>query len=534
MNLTSTPGVAEFDAAWSPDGDALAFATHTDASGDANIARSSLDPWAPVPVVASSASELGPDWHRLPASTSLCSPAADPGTEGPCRLGVEEALEGDADVPLDSAPEMDEGGDSARTTSVAVAPGITYRRIRDRRRRQRIFVLTINMSAGPRIGTALARETLPDFERTTTMAKGNGAFAAVNGDFGLPSGRPAHDFAAEGDLKQTSRAYGYHFGPAADGSKASTGHRVVTLESVVARGERWFASRWNDGAPTVGQIAAFSPVARSLERAPAFACSVRVSSALTRDWAAGKQGVESEHTVVAGGCDATSRQAAGGIVLSARAFSEEASFLRGLVLGDSITLRWSIGWDGVSDTLGGYPQLVRNGRILVGNCSQSLCRRHPRTGVGIRSDGRILLVVVDGRRKQARGMTLRAFARRLKKLGAVRALNLDGGGSSTMWIRGKGIVNRPSDGRERYVSSALLVYKTADQNLARSPAASGPGPIPAERTPASAGRIVVEDPASTGGFLDALESGVLTAPVELPADLLKVVRRFRAANRAFG
>ena len=76
---------------------------------------------------------------------------------------------------------------------------------------------------------------------------------------------------------------------------------------------------------------------------------------------------------------------------------------------------------------------------------------HPRTAVGIdRDTGRILLLVVDGRSKLSRGYTLVELARMMRRLGAEDALNLDGGGSSTMVGKdrdgGVRVLNPPSDG----------------------------------------------------------------------------------------
>ncbi|MCK7477320.1 MAG: phosphodiester glycosidase family protein [Candidatus Moduliflexus flocculans] len=65
--------------------------------------------------------------------------------------------------------------------------------------------------------------------------------------------------------------------------------------------------------------------------------------------------------------------------------------------------------------------------------------RHPRTAVGVRADGRILLVTVDGRQpERSVGMTIAELAALLLELGAVEAINMDGGGSTTMVVRGTG------------------------------------------------------------------------------------------------
>ncbi len=92
--------------------------------------------------------------------------------------------------------------------------------------------------------------------------------------------------------------------------------------------------------------------------------------------------------------------------------------------------------------------------------------RHNRTGVAITDEGKILLIVVDGRMKEAAGMTLKEFASILKWLNAKTMLNLDGGGSSTLFINkdNYGIINHPTDNGkydhfgERKVANVLLLF----------------------------------------------------------------------------
>ena len=81
----------------------------------------------------------------------------------------------------------------------------------------------------------------------------------------------------------------------------------------------------------------------------------------------------------------------------------------------------------------------------------------PRTAVGILRDGSYMLVTIDGHRPgYSVGATLTELGNTMKGLGVVEAMNLDGGGSTTMWVKGR-VANRPSDGFERSVSNALLV-----------------------------------------------------------------------------
>lgn len=108
----------------------------------------------------------------------------------------------------------------------------------------------------------------------------------------------------------------------------------------------------------------------------------------------------------------------------------------------------------------GHPDLLRSGAVTSGQHTGSLCTaRHPRTAVGLSQDGRTLvLAVVDGRRTGASGMTCGELAALLRGLGAYHAMNLDGGGSSTMYVQGQGVVNQPSDGSERTVGNHLAIF----------------------------------------------------------------------------
>lgn len=84
--------------------------------------------------------------------------------------------------------------------------------------------------------------------------------------------------------------------------------------------------------------------------------------------------------------------------------------------------------------------------------------RHPRSGAGVSQDGKTLvLAVVDGRQTGASGMTLPEFADLLREYGAWEAVQFDSGGSATLYCDGA-VLNSPSDGRERAICNALLLY----------------------------------------------------------------------------
>lgn len=134
--------------------------------------------------------------------------------------------------------------------------------------------------------------------------------------------------------------------------------------------------------------------------------------------------------------------------------------------GDRVAIAQTLGSrlaDEARLVVGGGPLLVEKGVVNVRSREESMASdiaygRAPRTGVGVKADGTVLLMVVDGRSQYSAGMSLKEFATYLKRFGAVSAVNLDGGGSSEMVLDGK-IMNRPSDGSERPVSIGLGIFR---------------------------------------------------------------------------
>lgn len=115
----------------------------------------------------------------------------------------------------------------------------------------------------------------------------------------------------------------------------------------------------------------------------------------------------------------------------------------------------------------GWPTLIENCRArkskeLPG--SNSFTRApHPRSAIGFSRDGSLLyFIVADGRQEGIPGLTLPELAIWMKEqLGVCAAMNLDGGGSSALWIKDR-IVNRPSGGKERRVADHLAVVRASD------------------------------------------------------------------------
>jgi uncharacterized protein YigE (DUF2233 family) len=122
-------------------------------------------------------------------------------------------------------------------------------------------------------------------------------------------------------------------------------------------------------------------------------------------------------------------------------------------------------WEAMDSIVGGVPVLLLDGVLAFRPDSERMRagfaeERHPRTAVGLRADGTWVFVVVDGRQPQLSvGMSLEELARVMSSLGCVDALNLDGGGSSTIYYQGK-VVNSPSDAtKDRPVSDAIAILR---------------------------------------------------------------------------
>ncbi|MBX3268083.1 MAG: phosphodiester glycosidase family protein [Acidobacteria bacterium] len=118
---------------------------------------------------------------------------------------------------------------------------------------------------------------------------------------------------------------------------------------------------------------------------------------------------------------------------------------------------------GFDDITNGVPQLIKDGKIDITWEEEKASRafvfnRHPRTAVAEMKEGKFLMITVDGRQPGVSvGMTLQELAEYLLSLGAVDAMNLDGGGSTTMVLDGK-VVNKPSDPTgERKIGDAIVV-----------------------------------------------------------------------------
>jgi hypothetical protein len=446
-----------------------------------------------------------------------------------------------------SPPSEADARSRYRVASARIRPGVTVQRIFDRRGPNRIRVLRVDPQGTPVLDVALANNVLPAHETTSSMARRHGAVAAINGDFTLRpvdegAGRPVNTFAEDGVLKASPLIWGRNFSISRDEQDIRVGHNnLLTWLTQADSGESWNLSAVNPVRPDANGFSLWTRAGQDGFKPPRDSCAARLLPDGTTSWTPAMDGLTRDYYVDRVVCRWEPLARRGGVVVTAPWGSANGALMQAsLVPGESVTYGWSLRRFGILDTIGGNPTLLEDGQYTIGECtSKYFCGPNPRTGVGVTADGIVLLVTVDGRQPgYSRGMTLREFADLFRFLGATDALNLDGGGSTTMVVNDR-IVNKPSGGYERAVGSALLVLAQPDPDEIEPAPYTTPSPSPTlppspTVTPSSSvpTTSVVEiadetqrlldpscqvllDPGSTGGLLHALEQGNFT-PRDFP------------------
>jgi len=143
-------------------------------------------------------------------------------------------------------------------------------------------------------------------------------------------------------------------------------------------------------------------------------------------------------------------------------------------------------WDGTpdwehkltqQDVMVTGPLLNLDNQAEILDSSSFNVTRHPRTAIGVKPDGRVILLTVDGRNTNAAGMSLFELSRIMRWLGCTSSINLDGGGSTTLWAAGlpdNGVINYPTDNKlwdhsgERKVANVILLQKKHNRQEAHN------------------------------------------------------------------
>lgn len=171
--------------------------------------------------------------------------------------------------------------------------------------------------------------------------------------------------------------------------------------------------------------------------------------------------------------------AEGHVVLAAR--NADQSMLASLRVRQQVTIAMTakgFDWSKFDQAIGGGPFLLRGGKVAIDWQKQGFKEGfannpHPRSAIGRNGWGDIFLTVVDGRSGHSAGVNLVDLAAICQRLGMTDAINLDGGGSTTLNLFGAS-VNRPSDGAERPIANAVLLFapgpvQAAEERVIRGP-----------------------------------------------------------------
>ncbi|MEX2272337.1 MAG: phosphodiester glycosidase family protein [Vicinamibacterales bacterium] len=303
-------------------------------------------------------------------------------------------------------------------------------------------------------GGSQGRDTVP------AMAQRRGAIAAVNAGFFAPTGDPAGIFKIDGLLvSDTARPRGAVGFARPDGPPLLF-DRVTARASVRAGRARVAAAV--DTARRAGAVVIYTLRYGSTTRTAGAGTEWTVEGRPLRITAIRRQDAASP---------AASPIPASGFVISASGVIPPA--LARLKTRDRVDIRFDYAtalgtsptaWARADDIVGGAGLLLWRGRDVRDWAAERLDMkgfvdaRHPRTLIGRDRDGDTWVAVIDGRQPaHSVGMSLPELTELSRRIGLVDALNLDGGGSSTMVVKGS-VVNRPSDPTgPRPVSDAIVV-----------------------------------------------------------------------------
>jgi exopolysaccharide biosynthesis protein len=352
---------------------------------------------------------------------------------------------------------------SLRVWEKPIARGLTYREEIDFASHHSIFALRLSLrSTAVHAVCALAGGKTYDSGTTTgrhplsQILASQSGLAGVNGDFfsmeSGPSGDPLGLAVRDGHILSTpSKRTEFGWGPADAMMSTSTFEASVVTDTgslnIDGINRKCPDNQVTLDTEDAGRVVAPSPSLRVL---------IRVK---TGSWT---PTTTVEGSIVSVSTEGPDEIAAGEAVLVARGNKIDA--LRDLHAGTDcrIILKTSgFDWQKIDSVVGGGPALVRGGTVALDSSAEGFVadfsdKKHPRTAIGRTVDNDIWLVAVDGRQETGDGMTLTELAHTMLRLGCVDAMNLDGGGSTTMNVLGV-TVNRPSDGKERLLAEGVIL-----------------------------------------------------------------------------
>ena len=303
-------------------------------------------------------------------------------------------------------------------------------------------------------GAITGRETVTSMEKRVASTA---SVVGVNGDlFNWATGRPSGIFMHDRVLANPPYGDRSSVGISDDGTLDV--RRVEFFGTWQGTGQRRVLNDLNV-PPTADGISLFTP-----DYGPATPKQAGVTEAVIEPMPAAAPNTDLVGPVVrvvtGGGGTAIPRD---GAVLVARGTTAQRLAAEAPVdVTATVRLIFRPDWSDIASAIGGGPVIVRDGgpvfRANEAFSADQLSPRNPRTAVGQMADGRVILLVVDGREGgYSVGVTAWELAQTMVRLGAVTASALDAGGSSTLAFDGQ-LLNRPSDpGGERPVSTALML-----------------------------------------------------------------------------
>lgn len=332
-----------------------------------------------------------------------------------------------------------------------VRPGILYTHFRMNVLGKPLHAYVIQVSLdreGIGIRPILANNKLNSLETVPSMARRTGAVAAVNGSFYNKSEKdpfPVGFLMINGRTVYFSHVHRSAFGLTRQkiplfGYPKTKG--IIYLEKT---GEYFFLWGMNRRRSEDDALV-YTPEYGATTGTNIYGREIRVSN----DRVAGMQ-------------YGNSRIPPDGFVISLH--GESMKYFNWFQRGDRVRLYFVVdpAWLDVYNSITGGPMLIRGGKTVLDTSvseklRQGYSNRIPATAVGNTLDGRLIFVVMDGRQKKfSIGVTFSELADFMRSLGAINAIGMDGGGSSTMVIDGT-VVNRPSEGWPRRVSNAIGVF----------------------------------------------------------------------------
>lgn len=364
-----------------------------------------------------------------------------------------------------------------------LAPGLTQTElsVSSNSGPQKIYTVEYDgKTDGISIETGLAKGQLFGFETVESQAKNSGedVIAGVNGDYFDSNGHPIDLMIHKGDIISTSKTPLNElavFGVTIDG-KPIIGNPSVNM-TVHVNGSNPYKIDSVNRTRSANHLVLYNPY---------FSSSTRTNQLGTEVIISVESGQLNGHSVLTGTVKrvitgvGNEKLNDGEFILSGHHLA--SNYLQTMKPGDRIEVRTAFSlpeWNQVTEALSGRYHLVKNGQVV----KQTVAGVHPRSAIGIKSDGSVIAVVADGRKSNySVGLSLQELATVMKDLGAVQAFTFDGGGSSTLVSKDPDsnqltVQNQPSDGRARAVANALFFVKksksAANSSVNKEPAPSG-------------------------------------------------------------